>query len=881
MQYRSLASNFRKILLLLFFLFLLQVSIGPAQADEVIVNGGLETSTFYGWTIYEHGSGTGSYSIATGVAGLNGTYCGYLSPGGTDTSSADKFIEATQYVDLTGVDTISMNIRFQGVNANLAGAGYYVYLDNSTTSSIILRSYSTSNNILVDWTTYNFDVSNQQGVCRLRIAPWGGSSTYEGDSSGARLWFDNVTAVSSGSGQDGTVTGCVLSSGNDAIFLHNMESLTRLENITIPGYGGTTYHQPYSVDVHGSKAYIACIQSDKLVVLNMDARVIDATVDVGDTPRHIAVSPDGTRIYVANSNSNTVSIIDASTNTVIGNIAVTTPYDLEVLPDGSRLYILSSTGTLTSWWTNNNTQATTLGSLGTSYGMDITPDGSAVYIANYGGNNRLYKIWTNNNTGPYYSMGVAGYYEVKVHPNGQRVYIPTTTTYIKVFNTNTNLFESNIGTSNPVLGIDTSPDGSKLYAVTQSANLIPVFSTSTGTLIGTINNLQSPAVLGNFVRTYLPSEIDANFVTNVTTVTSAQPIQFTDTSTGSPTSRAWDFNGDGVTDSTVQNPIVTYGTAGTYTVSLTATNEAGSDTETKVGYITITDTGGCIACNFTGTPTSGSTPLTIQFTDLSAVEPDTWAWSFGDGGTSTEQNPTHTYSSPGTYTVTMTVTKGTAIKTKTKTGYITVTDYSGNGGEEDPGLYSCDFTANITYGTVPLTVLFNDTSLSGADTWTWGVNGVYQADTENVTIVFNNAGIYTINHTASGPAGSSSKTKTNYIQVYPANYGGIYGFIYDANTNLPLANVNCQLSNSSATATTVSDSEGYYYFWPVWNGIYNLNVSKTGYVPGTLPNTIINGTTLVQNIYLTPSGDQVDSGNITNYSSNWLDFNLYTIGLTQ
>nr|WP_319374734.1 DUF3344 domain-containing protein [uncultured Methanobacterium sp.] len=77
---------------------------------------------------------------------------------------------------------------------------------------------------------------------------------------------------------------------------------------------------------------------------------------------------------------------------------------------------------------------------------------------------------------------------------------------------------------------------------------------------------------------------EANFAANTTTIIRNNTVQFTDSSTGSPTSWAWDF-GDGGT-STLQNPTHTYTTSGNYTVSLTATNEGGSDTETKTNYIT-------------------------------------------------------------------------------------------------------------------------------------------------------------------------------------------------------------------------------------------------------------------------------------------------------
>ncbi len=62
-------------------------------------------------------------------------------------------------------------------------------------------------------------------------------------------------------------------------------------------------------------------------------------------------------------------------------------------------------------------------------------------------------------------------------------------------------------------------------------------------------------------------------------------VQFTDNSVGTGLSRAWDFNNDGTIDSTVQNPLYSYASTGTYSVNLTVTNTAGSDSEVKTGYI--------------------------------------------------------------------------------------------------------------------------------------------------------------------------------------------------------------------------------------------------------------------------------------------------------
>jgi len=162
----------------------------------------------------------------------------------------------------------------------------------------------------------------------------------------------------------------------------------------------------------------------------------------------------------------------------------------------------------------------------------------------------------------------------------------------------------------------------------------------------------------------------AAFAGTPTSGTYPLTVIFTDASTNTPTSWAWTF-GDGGT-STAQNPSHTYTAAGTYTVALTATNAYGSNTLTKTAYITVTapNTNPPVAA-FSGTPTSGTIPLTVAFTDASTNTPTSWAWTFGDGGTSTAPNPSHIYTTAGTYTVALTATNAYGSNTLTKTSYIT------------------------------------------------------------------------------------------------------------------------------------------------------------------------------------------------------------------
>jgi len=72
---------------------------------------------------------------------------------------------------------------------------------------------------------------------------------------------------------------------------------------------------------------------------------------------------------------------------------------------------------------------------------------------------------------------------------------------------------------------------------------------------------------------------------------------------------------------------------------------------------------------FTANITSGTAPLSVNFTDLSADEPASWDWDFGDGTNSTDQNPTHTYAA-GIYSVNLTVTNAAGNSTIVSEQYI-------------------------------------------------------------------------------------------------------------------------------------------------------------------------------------------------------------------
>ena len=166
---------------------------------------------------------------------------------------------------------------------------------------------------------------------------------------------------------------------------------------------------------------------------------------------------------------------------------------------------------------------------------------------------------------------------------------------------------------------------------------------------------------------------EANFTADDTIVGPSEKVYFTDLSTGIVQDWAWEFEGGSPATSTNQNPIVRYSNTGIFDVMLVVSNFGGSDTITKLGYITVTDA--LPEADFEADHVHINQGETVNFTDLSTNGPDSWEWVF-EGGTpetSTEQHPQDImYSEGGAFTVTLTVDNGIGEDTKIAEDYILV-----------------------------------------------------------------------------------------------------------------------------------------------------------------------------------------------------------------
>ncbi len=250
-----------------------------------------------------------------------------------------------------------------------------------------------------------------------------------------------------------------------------------------------------------------------------------------------------------------------------------------------------------------------------------------------------------------------------------------------------------------------------------------------------------------------------------------ETVNFTSLSLNNPTSVSWEF-GD---NSTAAGPNVSHAwdTPGTYRVTLTVANDAGTDDLSKTVTISPPPPDPPVAA-FTIADATVPVNAVVDFTDASTNAPASWLWDFDDGATSSAQSPPHAFSTPGTYEVTLTVTNVSGSDSVTRTIIVI-----------DPPLAA--FSTSVD----ELAVSFADGSTNGPTSWSWDFGDGTTSTAQNPSKSYTNPGTYTVVLIASNAAGSSAPvSQTIEVAAAPnaaftSATSGLTAQFGDTSTNAP------------------------------------------------------------------------------------------------
>jgi len=309
-------------------------------------------------------------------------------------------------------------------------------------------------------------------------------------------------------------------------FVTLIDTVTNAEIGTSIGVGNAP--DAIAVTPDGTQVYVVNNGSNNVTAINT-ATLATKTISVGTSPDAIAITPDGTKAYVVNHGSGTVSVIDTATNTVIHTITVgTTPVAVAITPNGTQAYVAnqgSANITVIDIATNSTTTISTGGNL---TNVAITPDGTQAYVINYGFPGFIYVVDTADNIITTTITVGNDPNSITFSPNDTRAYtVNGNSASVSVIDTLTNTVIDTISIENESGASAITPDGTQLYVAAITGFNVTVIDTATNALAtGFTNPIPLTGVFPNGV--FMTPDGTQVYVTSDNGVDVISTIHYTD-----------------------------------------------------------------------------------------------------------------------------------------------------------------------------------------------------------------------------------------------------------------------------------------------------------------------------------------------------------------
>lgn len=249
--------------------------------------------------------------------------------------------------------------------------------------------------------------------------------------------------------------------------------------------------------------YVANVESNTVSVIDTNTDQVTGTIQVADHPEEIAVTPDGSHAYVASGTFCTpgvVSVIDTQTNAVTDTITAglgTFTRGIAITPDGTRAYVSNVCSNSVSVINTATDQVVaTIGGLNFPLGIVFSLDGTRAYVAVGGstssGPSAISVIDTSTNT-VLTTIGVGPQpHNLALTPDGTRLYVANesdgqSTGSITVIDATTNAITATIPSSGAGTGWPAvTPNGIQVYVSNRDSNSVTVIDASSNTITATV-----------------------------------------------------------------------------------------------------------------------------------------------------------------------------------------------------------------------------------------------------------------------------------------------------------------------------------------------------------------------------------------------------------
>ncbi len=254
----------------------------------------------------------------------------------------------------------------------------------------------------------------------------------------------------------------VCNTGNNSVSVINVASDTVVGCVDVPAayspYCGFNAPQAIAITPNGEKAYVCNTSYNSVSVIDVASDTVIGCVDVPGVyssycgfngPQAVAITTDGSKAYVCNADSNTVSVIDVVTDTVIGCVDVpgaysacgfNNPLAIAITPNGEKAYVCNSFDGIVSVInveTDSVIRCVDVPGAYSACGFNnpvaiaITPDGSKIYVCNYNGGGSVSVVDVASDTvigcvdvpDAYSACSFNGPQGIAITPNGAKAYV--------------------------------------------------------------------------------------------------------------------------------------------------------------------------------------------------------------------------------------------------------------------------------------------------------------------------------------------------------------------------------------------------------------------------------------------------------------------------